>query len=267
MRPAPPALSPEADLVSSSPPTEPHKRAWLVAAIVGGIVVIVGVVIFVMTSGGGSSHTVAPSPVTGLPSVSASPTPPPPPRTPFAFAAWSVDPVKTETSNRPAAEAAASDMAERLSSFYDTTFMDPATWNDGLPDSVWGLFDATTAKQAKKDQDSLTLGDDASQIATLTAGNSSLTFTVLLNPAGKAESAVATVSFSATGTLVDGTAVEVSNSATYLFDQQGGTWVVIGYPTAKTTIEPVTSSPSASPSATATATAPTTGSPSPGSSP
>jgi hypothetical protein len=256
--------------MSSPPPNEPRTRTWLVAAIVGGVVVIAGVVIFVMTSGGGSSHTISPSPVTGLPSVSASPTPPPPPRTPFAFAAWQVDPVKTETSNRPAAEAAASDMAERLSSFYDTTFMDPATWKDGLPDSVWGLFDAATAKQAKKDQDSLTLGDDASQIASLTVGDSSLTFTVLLDPGGKAESAVVTVSFSATGTLVDGSAIEVSNSATYLFDQQGGTWVVIGYPNAKTTIEPMTSTPSASlsASATGTATAPTaSASPSAGSSP
>jgi hypothetical protein len=264
MRPAPPVISPDHEVVASPPPTAPRRRTWLVVAIVLGSAAVIGVVIFAMTSGGGSSQTATPSPATGLPTASASPTPLPPPRTPFAFSTWHANPVKTEKSNRAAAEVAAADMAQRLSAFYDTMFVDPATWKDGIPSSAWDLFDSATAKQAKRDVDSLTLGDQASQIATLTAGDSSLTFTVLLDPRGEPDSAVAAVTFTATGTLVDGTAIEVDASATYLFDQQAGTWVVIGYPDAKTTIQPLTASPSAS----ITATAPTSStSPSAGSSP
>jgi hypothetical protein len=263
MRPAPPASATGSKTTSSPPPSTTPRRTRL---IVGGCVAVAAaalvIVLLMLRSGDEAEVTGPPAPTPvggGNPSGSPTPSPTVPARPPFVFRIDEVNPVKTEQSNAPAANDAAIDMAGRLSSFYDVAFLDPETWTQGLPDSAWNMFDDSVVKQAKKDADSLTLGDQAAGITSLQVDETSLAITVLLDPAGQPDTAVAEVSFSASGIRDGGESIEVTNSATFLFDQVGGSWVVIGYPNAKTTVSSV--EPSASPQESAS------GSPSAGASP
>ena len=225
-------------------------------AVGAGIAAAVLAIALLMVSSGGKGE------VSGGTSASAtggglapSPSPILPPRPPFVFRIDEVEPVKTEKPNRPAATDAAIDMAGRLSSFYDAAFLDPQTWRQGLADTAWHMFGDSVVEQAMKDAGSLSLADRGADITTLAVEDTSLTFTVLLDPGGQPDTAVAEVSFSASGTRADGRAIEVTNTATFLFDQVAGSWVVVGYPNARTVVSAVEPSagPSTSPSATETA--------------
>jgi ketosteroid isomerase-like protein len=172
--------------------------------------------------------------------------------------------VSTSRKGSPAAaREAESGIQATLSAFYDAAFMDPKARKQGLPPASWKAFAEPLQQRAKADAASLTLGEAASGIQSLSVTDASLSVRLLLDPQGHPDAAVATVIFDASGKLAGGEPVAVSNRATFLLRPSGDAWLVVGYPGATTTVDSVPSpSPgAATPSSTASAT------PSPGASP
>jgi hypothetical protein len=155
--------------------------------------------------------------------------------------------VATARRNRAAVQTAAASIQITLSAFYDAAFMDPKTRRD-LPPDAWTGFAEPLRKQAKADAVSLTLGDTGPSIERLSVTRASLFVKLLLDPRGRPQAAVATVVFDASGTLAGGEPVTVSNRASFLLRPSGKDWLVVGYPSAQTSVEspPPTPSPSSS---------------------
>jgi len=138
------------------------------------------------------------------------------------------------------------EIAGQLSSFYDSVFMDPDTWKNGVPEGAWVLFDRSLRARAREDSASFTLGSQAASLKNLRVENASMSVEVLVDPRGNPQAAVAEVEFKARGFLVNGQRVTITNTASFLFQPEKGEWLVFGYPSAKTTIEAQAPSPSAS---------------------
>jgi len=187
-----------------------------------------------------------------------------PNRPPFFFR---IGVVRADSTGRDALNAARDSsvvIAGRLSSFYDTVFMDPATWKEGVPDRAWLLFDSSVRARARQESASFTLGSQAASLKSLRVENTSLSVDVLADPRGNPQAAVATVEFKAEGLLVTGQLATITNTASFLFRIEGGEWVVFGYPSANTAIETQALTPSAGPSSSSgTSASPTSASTSP----
>jgi hypothetical protein len=241
MRPAPRSEFPpeepadvEARAEASLPPGQ--KRGLVIGLLVAAMALAgIGVGVWAVLTGGG------PSPSTGG---QGGPAPLLPLRPPFVFR---IDRVHVDSTGRRgtgAAQDAAVEMAGNLSSFYDAVFMDPATWKGGVPDEAWALFDASIRDRARKDAAAFTLGAQAVALRGLEVEDTSLYLTVLVDPRGSPQTAVATVKFEATGMFDGGQQATVTNKASFLFHIRDGQWVVFGYPIASTSIAPVANSPS-----------------------
>jgi hypothetical protein len=262
MRPAPPIDDTLPDAAPPSPPSRGPRRSRLIVAVcVGLAVLLVGGIVALLSFGGEGTSVTEPNPSAGPATTPAgSPSPGPPARPPLFFRIDKVVPVRTDKPNRQAAQDAAIEIAGRLSAFYDTAFLDPDVWDQRLPVTAWVMFDRSVVGKAKDDASSLTLQGSTEGLASLDAGETSLTITVLLDPAGRPDSAFADVDFAASGSLTDGQAIGVTNTATYLFELVDGEWMVVGYPDAKTTLSSSSAAPSAEPSGTAPSTSPSAGS-------
>ena len=171
--------------------------------------------------------------------------------------------VATGKRSAAAARDAATEIQTTLSAFYDAAFMDPRTRKQGLSPGAWNAFARSIRERARKDAASLTLGEPASRVDALSITDASLSVRVLLDPKGSPDAAIATVVFEASGTLIGGEPVQVSNRASFLLKPIDGRWLVVGYPQAKTELE----APSPTPSPSATPTAAGSASPSSGASP
>jgi hypothetical protein len=217
---------------------------WIAAAAL--VLLLAGLVVWLVTRSSTPSSRTGGRPAT-TPTVSATP----PPRPAFSFRVQSRPAAATGKHNGTAADAASTEIGSRLSSFYDTVFLDPSTWANGVPDDAWGVFDSSVRDRAKDDAKAFTLADRVPGLAKLSVGESSLDVKVLLDPGGKPFAAIAVVEFSAVGTLEGGQTVNVTNHADLLLRLDGGQWVVVGYPSASTNVESqaatVTPSESASP--------------------
>ena len=115
--------------------------------------------------------------------------------------------------------------------------MDPATWKGGVPDKAWKIFDPSILDRAQGDAEAFTMGDPPPDLATLSVQKSALVVKVLLDPKGRADAAVAEVTFVASGKLKDGTGVEVTNRVSLWLQVEEGLWFVTGYPSASTNVE------------------------------
>lgn len=208
-----------------------HRRR-LVLQIAAGVVALALIGWAIATMVGGS--TTAPQ-GSGAPSPGVSPTVPG--RALFFFKIDDKPAAATGKRVPAAADNAAVEIAGRLSAFYDTVFMDPATWSVGVPDKAWKIFDPAILDRAQRDADAFTLGDPPPDLAALAVDESALVVKILLDPNGRADAAVAEVTFVASGELKDGTGVEVTNHASLLLRVEGGLWFVFGYPNATTKVE------------------------------
>jgi hypothetical protein len=184
------------------------------------------------------------------PGVGPTATPTVPTRPPFFFPIKAEAPATTGKARPAAANDSSIEIGARLSTFYDTVFMDPATWTGGVPDDAWKIFDPSIVDRARGDAEAFTMGDRAGGLATLSVTTSKLQVRVLLDPAGNPSTAVAEVDFVATGTTKEGHLVTVTNHASFLLRSTRGLWVVFGYPGASTDVETAPATPS--PSGTAT---------------
>jgi len=186
-----------------------------------------------------------------------------PARPPFFFRIGKVTADATGRKVPGVAGDAAVEIAGDLGAFYDTVFMNPDTWKGGVPDGAWDVFDDSVRDRAMQDGEAFTLGPQAANLKSLRVENGVISVEVLVDPKGNAQAAVAHIEFKARGTLVGGQTVTVVNTASLLLQVERGSWVVFGYPEAKTTIEAQPLSPSGSPSAGATQSSSPTGGASP----
>jgi hypothetical protein len=142
----------------------------------------------------------------------------------------------------------AEQIRERLSEFYDTAFMNPDTWADGLPAEIWDGFTPDAAAQAKAEPEALTLGLQP-RLEQLGGEESSLALNVLFDTKKRPTAIIAGVSFQATGELKDGSTFTVVSEAQFLFRLISHEWVVAGFPTAEVKVDsepPPSPQPSAS---------------------
>jgi hypothetical protein len=168
------------------------------------------------------------------------PTTPAPPRVSFAF---TLDDIRTSTTGaggKKAAAGVASDIQTSLSGFYDQAFLDPLARTEGIPLGVWEVFADTLRDRAAEDSEALTLGEVATQVAVLEVTRSSLDVQVLLDPRGRPYAALAEVVFRAAGEINSGEQIRVINRASFIFRPSSGVWLIIGYPSADTTVKTAT---------------------------
>jgi hypothetical protein len=201
---------------------------FVVAVAVAGAGIGVWAVVTNPASGPGTAGTPATTPAR--------------PRFFFRIADVTADSTGRAASN--VAQDASVEIAGQLSYFYDTVFMDPATWKDGVPDSAWLIFDPSVRERARQDGASFTLGSEGADLKSLRVSNSSFSVEVLIDPHGNPKAAVANVEFEAAGSLTNGDRAIVKNKASFLLQLQGVEWVVFGYPTASTTFETRSLTPS-----------------------
>jgi hypothetical protein len=202
---------------------------WFAAAAVA--LVIAGLAVWLFTRGSTTS------PRTGGPHATPAVSPTVPGRPAFFFHILSRPPAATGKRNRAAADDASVEIGSRLATFYDTVFMDPSTWMDGVPDDAWAIFDPSVADRAREDAKAFTLADRAPDLIKLSVTQSTLDVKVLLNPTGQPYAAIAEVAVLAVGTLQGGQTVNVTNHAELLLRTEGGQWFVVGYPSASTDVE------------------------------
>jgi hypothetical protein len=154
---------------------------------------------------------------------------------PFAFATVKViaDHVNGKGGSATA-KRAGGHVQDTLTTFYDAAFADPAAWAGTVPATAWDAFDASLRDRAQKDAASLTIGQLGSALSTLEFPEAKLTVRVLVDQHGKAQAALATVTVDASGARSDGTTLSLTNRANFLLEPGGGTWLIMGYPDAKT---------------------------------
>jgi hypothetical protein len=166
---------------------------------------------------------------------------PAPPRVPFGFILDEVRASATGSKGQRAAGDVAADVQSSLSGFYDRVFLDPLTWTaEGVPPGVWEVFAETLRDRASKDAEALTLGEVAAQVAALEVTRSSLDVRVLLDPRGRPQAAMAEVLFRAAGSITSGEEIKIVNRASFIFRPSPGGWLIVGYPSADTTVRTVT---------------------------
>jgi hypothetical protein len=208
------------------------RRTRIVIALVAVIAVAAAAVLVFMVTRG-----VGPSTASGGPGSRPSGSPATPGRPAFFFRVESKAPAASGKHAPGAAADASIEIAGRLSTFYDTVFMDPATWSGGVPDDAWDVFDPSVANRARNDAAAFTMGDRAPGLTSLEVSEASLTVKVLLDPKGRPAAAIAEATFVAAGTLEDGRTVDVTNHANLLMQEVDGRWFVFGYPDASTDVE------------------------------
>jgi hypothetical protein len=207
-----------------------RKRRWLRWLLMGigiaGVAATVVLLVFRSSDKQGGPPVASPTP-----SLS------PPARIPFQFGLTSVTATSYTGQNAPQSAARAGELIRVLMGrFYDAGFMDPNEWTQGPPSDIWGIFAKDAASQARaRATAALTLGK-VKGLEVLQVDRSRLSVRVLLDPSHQAISAVATVSFDATGKLANGDLLAVSNDAQFLLRVIDGRWTVIGYPSAQTTL-------------------------------
>jgi hypothetical protein len=106
---------------------------------------------------------------------------------------------------------------------YTNAFLDPANWREGDYDEVLALFSEGAASTAEQSVEVLTLGATAGDVYDrVTPEKGGIGFTVLFDPAGSPNTAVAQVRFSALGERSDGTfTLIVSKGELFLRDIDG----------------------------------------------
>ncbi|MEX0834080.1 MAG: hypothetical protein WD276_09470 [Actinomycetota bacterium] len=156
----------------------------------------------------------------------------PSPETPeFSFQVGKVDSVPTgKEEGAKSAQSAAKGVTETMDQFYTAAFLDPANWQAGNYEPAWSVFDGGAVGDAKKNAEILTLGPGAGQTyETVNPGASSLKVKVLVNDSGHAQTAVASVEFSAAAKAkAGGTTKVISNGAYFLEPAERG-WRIYAF--------------------------------------
>jgi hypothetical protein len=147
-----------------------------------------------------------------------------------------------------------------LSSLYQAAFVTPAAWGGEVDGGVWASFAPAIRNRAKADAGSLTAAVADAEPDSVRVESSSLVVRVLIGPSGKANAALAAVSFTARGDLPLGQQLVLTNEADLVLRLVDGKWLIVAYPQASTKV--ATASPSPAPSPTPSASGSASGPPS-----
>jgi hypothetical protein len=149
----------------------------------------------------------------------------------FAFTLTSVEPLGT---NPEPSEVDAGDAADAVtaavSRLYTEAFLDSANWGTAQYESVWSLFDEGAAEAGRADLEVLTAGSAASDRFTRIdpiAGE--IAVTLLLDDTGEPSIAVASVTFEARATAVDGQVTDLISSGSYFLRSTPQGWMVFSF--------------------------------------
>jgi hypothetical protein len=148
-----------------------------------------------------------------------------------------------------AATAAGDQAVDVIDTIYTEGFLDPSSWNGGNYDDAWTQFTDDAATQAEADADALTAGPAAGDAyTTIEPAKATLKPRVLMDPAGKALSVEAVVTFWAKGTHDDGSFTLFKSTGSFFLRHDGSTWKVVAFDVHRDDTERPAPSASGSPS-------------------
>jgi hypothetical protein len=128
------------------------------------------------------------------------------------------------------AKKAAANIRSTLNRLYRTAYVDPNAWKTGRYGDIWSLFDHATLPKARSDLGTLTLGENAgSTYESVTPTLGKLSVRVLLDHAGNPSTAVAIVSFRATGDQMHGGIAAIHSKGQYFLRPAENAWSIYGY--------------------------------------
>jgi hypothetical protein len=207
-----------------------RARIWLWAG--GGVLALAAVAVGFVFATRSSGPVATPSPT--------------PTRAAFTFPLGKVDAV-TVVPSKPSVKAReiAAKVQTSLSDLYAEAFLDPRSWSGKPPPAMWTAFGAVAGDRAQADASAFTLAGTG-KVASLTAMDSSLDVQVLYDQRSRPIAAFATVRFQAAGALATGAKVEVVSTAELILRNVSGTWLIVGYPKAKTQLQTAAPSPTSS---------------------
>lgn len=120
-------------------------------------------------------------------------------------------------------------IGETMDALYVAGYIDPGKWQDGAFPEVLDQFTEGARRQAERDLGQLTLGDDASLIASVQPINGRLEVKFLADAEQNPVGAVAETVFAANGRLRAGGNVAIQHDATYYLSVEDDRWLILGY--------------------------------------
>lgn len=157
----------------------------------------------------------------------------------FDFEVRKVEAVVTEAGDKPsksAGQQVADSVAADLAIFYKAAYLDPNNWSTGKYDSAFAFIDKEALPDAKKQADTLTLGDGSSyDEVTPKPGTTSIK--ILLSPEGKPLTVNAQVTFGVLTTDETGAQTTVASMGQYFLKPEGKNWKIYAWKIDQTTRE------------------------------
>lgn len=131
---------------------------------------------------------------------------------------------------RSAAATAGNDVVPVIDGFYTEAFLDPSNWRDGSYDSAFDDFEDAATSSAESQLDAVTLGKTAGdRFSSVSPDTSKLSFRVLFDPDGKAQTVVAIADFQALAKGKDGTYTEIVSKGEFFLRDTGDGWKVFSF--------------------------------------
>jgi hypothetical protein len=118
---------------------------------------------------------------------------------------------------------------DTIDALYVAGYVDPGKWEGGTFPEVLEQFDDSARRQAEKDLDQFTLGQDAEGIESVRPVNGRLDVEFLADGDQNPIGAVATALFAANATLKAGGPAAIQHDATYYLIPEDDRWLIIGY--------------------------------------
>jgi hypothetical protein len=167
--------------------------------------------------------------------------------------AISTDPLAdVEVLKATAAEIGA-EITPTIDDLFTNAFLDPSNWRNGDYAEVIAAFDPGAASAAEQSLETLTLGTGAGEVYdSVRPGKSTVSYRVLFDPDGKADTVVAIFTFTATGHRKDGTDVAISSKGQLFLKDIDG-WKITAFKVARKDRELEPASPAVSAPATPSA--------------
>lgn len=116
-----------------------------------------------------------------------------------------------------------------LDDLYIAGFLDPGQWTDGGFAAALEQFAETTAREARRDLDDLTVGDTGAQLEAVAPQEGLLNVSLLFDTQRRPLVAVAETTFRAVGELTAGGEVSIEHRGEYILRLVRGRWAIVGY--------------------------------------
>jgi hypothetical protein len=117
-----------------------------------------------------------------------------------------------------------------MSGLYAAAFLDPANWQSGTYDAVWGYFEPGAAAAAKQDLNALTAGEGAGERYTsITPDKGKLDVKVLFDERDRPAGYSADLVFTANAVDANGSVTKLFSSGAYILRATSKGWKVTSY--------------------------------------